>query len=386
MNDQTNKPQLFEDNSSALAMQNDVAAVARATQEIQAALVIAQRFPRDETKAKARIMQACQRKGLAEVAEYEYSRGGTRITGPTIDLLRAIANRWGNLLFGWAEVDRKIGQDGVGMSSVRCWAWDTQNNSRAERTFMVKHWRDTQAGGYALEDERDIYESMANSASRRVRACLEEVIDADVIDDAVDQCRKTLRDGEKVPIKDRAVQMLVAFQGDFGVTQAMIETRIGNKIEAISENQLASLRRVFKSLKDGVGKREDFFKPETTAPAFNQPAAAPSSQPQSSVAPDADEVPMNFAQQKPAEAPAPAPAAPAPEPEQPSKLKLIRQACKASKIKEGVLLGYLAENGTTDGSVGSLEELAMQFPQVVDLVISRWTIIQKAILEVMKKA
>lgn len=384
MNEQTNKPQLFEDNSQALAAQNDAAAVARATQEIQAALVIAQRFPRDETKAKAKIMQACQRKGLAEVAEFEYSRGGTRITGPTIDLLRAIANRWGNLLFGWAEVERRIGQDGVGMSSVRCWAWDTQNNSRAERTFMVKHWRDTQAGGYALEDERDIYESISNSASRRVRACLEEVIDADVIDEAVEQCRKTLRDGEKVPIADRAVQMLVAFQGEFGVTQAMIETRIGNKIDAISENQLASLRRVFKSLKDGVGKREDFFKPETNAPTFSQPAAAvPSSQP--NVKPDADEVPMNFAQQKPAEVPAAGPAAPAPEPEEPSKLKLIRHSCKAAKIKEGVLLGYLSESGATDGSVSSLEELAMQFPQVVDLVISRWAIIQKAILDAMKK-
>lgn len=366
---------------------NDAASTARAIQEVQAALVIAQRFPRDETKAKAKIMQACQRKGLAEVAEFEYSRGGTRITGPTIDLLRAIANRWGNLLFGWAEVERRIGQDGVGMSSVRCWAWDTQNNSRAERTFMVKHWRDTQAGGYALEDERDIYESISNSASRRVRACLEEVIDADVIDDAVDQCRKTLRDGEKVPIADRAVQMLVAFQGEFGVTQSMIETRIGNKIDAISENQLASLRRVFKSLKDGVGKREDFFKPETTAPAFSQPAAAaPSSQPQASVAPDADEVPMNFPPgQKPAEVPAAAPVAPAPEPEAPSKLKLIRQACKASKIKEGVLLGYLSETGNTDGSVGSLEELQMQFPKVVDLVVDKWSAISKAILDAMKK-
>ena len=43
------------------------AAVARATQEIQASLVIAQRFPRDEIRAKTRIMEACKRKGLAEV-------------------------------------------------------------------------------------------------------------------------------------------------------------------------------------------------------------------------------------------------------------------------------------------------------------------------------
>jgi len=42
------KTPLFEDNSQALVASRDAAAVARATQEVQAALVIAQRFPRDE--------------------------------------------------------------------------------------------------------------------------------------------------------------------------------------------------------------------------------------------------------------------------------------------------------------------------------------------------
>jgi hypothetical protein len=383
MNDQTNKPQLFEDNSSALAGMNDAAAVARATQEIQASLVIAQRFPRDEVKARAKIMQACSRKGLAEVAEYEYSRGGSKITGPTIDLLLAVANRWGNLLYGWQETDRKLGQDGVGLSSVRCFAWDTQNNSRAERTFMVKHWRDTQAGGYALEDERDIYEMISNNASRRVRSCLEQVIDQDIVDEAVDQCRKTLREGEKTPPSARAAQMVVAF-AEFGVTQAMIETRLGNKLDAVSENQLASLRRVFKSLKDGVGRREDYFKPETATPGFNPPAPTPAgSQPQASKEPE-DNIPMDPPAPAPVAPAVPAPAPKAAEPEPPSKIKLIRQACKASKIKEGILLGYLAETGNTDGSVGTLEELAMQFPGVVDLIIDKWSSISKTILDALK--
>ncbi|HMD52950.1 MAG TPA: hypothetical protein VKJ65_00160, partial [Phycisphaerae bacterium] len=75
MNEQTDKAvQLFETTQDVTA-NRDAAAVARATQEIQAALVIAQRFPRDEIRAKARILEACKRKELAENAEYEYSRG-----------------------------------------------------------------------------------------------------------------------------------------------------------------------------------------------------------------------------------------------------------------------------------------------------------------------
>lgn len=257
-----NKPELFRDRSQEIIAQQDAAAVARATQEIQAALVIGQRNPRDEVRAEARIMEACKRKSLAVVAEYEYSRGGTKITGPTIDLLRAIANRWQNLLWGWAEVERRNGQ-----SMVRCWAWDTQNNSRSERTFVVRHWRDTQAGGYQLDDERDIYELCANMAARRVRACMEEVIDADIVDKAIDQCRKTLKEGETLPIKDRAAAVVVAF-AEHGVTQEMIEARLGNKMNAVSENQLASLRRIYKSLKDGVGRREDYFKGTPVEPNF----------------------------------------------------------------------------------------------------------------------
>lgn len=319
-------PQLFDESRGVeLAAMRDAAAVARATQEIQAALVIAQRFPRDEIKAKARIMEACKRAELAEAGEYEYSRGGTRITGPTIDLLRAIANRWGNIRYGWTEVERRDGQ-----SLVRCFAWDMQSNGQAERTFAVKHWRDTQAGGYALSDERDIYELIANQAARRVRACLEEVIDADIVTVAVDTCRTTLKTGEKVPLADRAVQMVTAF-AEFGVTQPMIETRLGNKLDSVSENQLASLRRIFKALKDGVGKREDYFKPEAAKPEFAPAANAPAT--------PAGEPPASTGGFNP--------------------VKAVRGLCKMARIKEADLLAKLTADGTTDGSHATLEELAL---------------------------
>ena len=54
--------------------------VSRQTQEVQAAMVIAKRFPRNETQSYNRIMRACQRKKLAETAMYEYPRGGTKVT------------------------------------------------------------------------------------------------------------------------------------------------------------------------------------------------------------------------------------------------------------------------------------------------------------------
>ena len=363
---ETKAVKLFnEETGPMIAAQNDAAAVARATQEIQAALTIAQRFPRDEVRVKTKILEACKRKELAEEAEYEYSRGGTKITGPPVDLLRAIANRWGNMRFGWTEVERRDGQ-----SMVRCFAWDMQTNSQAERTFSVKHWRDTSGGGYELKDERDIYELLANMAARRVRACMEEVIDSDIVTAAVDQCRLTLRTGEKVPLADRAVEIVGHFK-EYGVTQQMIEDRLGNKMEAISENQIASLRRVFKSLKDGIGTRENFFKPESSKPEFGK-GADEKAEATAGLAPES-----NRATTTPigaAAAPVTTPPGAAGTQSNGNRyVKAVRALCKTAAVTEGALLDFLTQTGSTDGSVESLEGLALYGDgSVLKLVHDNW--------------
>jgi len=110
----------------------------RATAEIQAALTVAKHSRRDEVEAVDRIKTACQRVRLAEGAEYVYDRGGTEITGPTIDLLTVIANCWGNIQFGFRELTQ-----GNGESTVEAFAWDLETNSKSVKVFTVPHKRVT---------------------------------------------------------------------------------------------------------------------------------------------------------------------------------------------------------------------------------------------------
>ena len=63
---------------------------ARAIQEVQAALVIGKKFPRDEKAALDRILNACTREGLAKGALYTYARGGADISGPAIRLAESL--------------------------------------------------------------------------------------------------------------------------------------------------------------------------------------------------------------------------------------------------------------------------------------------------------
>ncbi|HSW49025.1 MAG TPA: hypothetical protein VLH09_02570, partial [Bryobacteraceae bacterium] len=145
-----------------------------------------------------------------------------------------------------------------GESSVMTYAWDLETNTRQTKVFTVRHVRHTRKGQYGLDDPREIYELTANQGARRLRACILGVIPGDVVEAAINECEKTMQGGNREPLADRIRAMLVAF-ADMGVTQGMIEARLGHRAEAIIETELVNLKKIYRSLKDNMASREDFF-------------------------------------------------------------------------------------------------------------------------------
>lgn len=231
----------------------------RQAQEVQAAMVIAKRFTRDEVEAFNRILKSCQRKTLAEQSMYEYPRGGQKVTGPSIRLAEALAQNWGNLDYGIVELEQNNGE-----SQVMAYAWDLETNTRQSKIFSVPHIRATKHGNKTLTDPRDIYEMVANQGARRLRACILGVIPGDVIDSAVEQCQLTLKGANPEPLIDRVRKMVKTFEDKFSVTKEMLEEYIGCNSDAFSENDFMRLRNIYGSLKDGMSKREDYFKIKPT--------------------------------------------------------------------------------------------------------------------------
>lgn len=248
------------------------ALVTRQAQEVQAAVIMAKRFPRDEYAAYDRIIKSCERVSLAESALYEYPKGGQKVSGPSIRLAEAIAQAWGNLDFGVVELEQRNGS-----SSMMAYAWDLENNTRQTKIFTVKHERKARGQVNALDDPRDIYEMTANQGARRVRSCILAVIPGDVVDAAVEKCKQTLKSGYKEPLEDRIRKMIGAFREEFQVSKEMIEKFIGCAVEAFTDNDFVRLRSVYKSLRDNMAKREDYFdvprpKSESESP-LNEEAA-----------------------------------------------------------------------------------------------------------------
>ncbi|MEK4721485.1 hypothetical protein NST66_28805 [Priestia sp. FSL W8-0524] len=237
------------------------AMVSRQAQEVQAAMVIAKKFPRDTYQAFERIKTACGRKLLAESAVYEYPRGGSKVSGPSIRLAEALAQNWGNIDYGIMELEQKNGE-----SSVMAYAWDLETNTRQTKVFTVKHERKARGSINKLTDPRDIYELVANQGARRLRACILGVIPGDIVDVAVDMCQKTLISGHKEPLEDRLRNAFSLFKKEFGVTKEMIEKYIGSNADSFTEHDFLKIGRIYTSLRDGMAKKEDYFDLKTSTP------------------------------------------------------------------------------------------------------------------------
>lgn len=226
----------------------------RVMAEIQAMVLVAHSHPRNHADAWAKIEKDVRRPAFALTAQYLYSRGGTPIKGPTINLMATIAKHWGNLQFGWRETHREADK-----SAVQAWAVDWETNSKVQVDFWVNHVRDTQDGPKPILDERSKYEHVANQASRRMRSCLERLIPGDVIDSACKVADVVME--EQAKLEPGAVRKMVkAFEEAHGVSRAQIEAYIGHSLDSAMPQEVVKLRQIFVSIKDGYGKPSDYFK------------------------------------------------------------------------------------------------------------------------------
>jgi len=262
----------------SLASVTAAMATTRQAQEVQAAMIVAKRFPRDQNLSAERILTECQRKTLAESALYAFPRGGSTVTGPSIRLAESLARNWGNIDSGYIVLEERANE-----SVVMAYAWDLETNTRDSKVFNVPHKRDTKGGSVMLTDARDIYEMVANQAARRKRSCILAVIPGDVVDMALRQCEITLKSGNKVPIEERIGNMVERF-AEFEVTPEQLRGFIGKNVEAFDENDLVKLASVYRSIKDGV-VGSDYFLQKMRESGQEPPAENAEREPEDKPAP-----------------------------------------------------------------------------------------------------
>lgn len=245
---------------------------AQASQEVQAAVFLAKKFPRNENACFAQIIRACQRFTFADRAEYAYPRGGQEVRGGSVYLAREMARVWGNILYGAriiAEDEDKI----VG----EAFAWDLQTNARASAEFRVPRLQQrknpkTKVTEWVRPDERDLRELFNNIAARNYRNCIFSLMPSDYIDEAVQQSQRTVSAGVASDPDKAKKDIIVAF-GQINVSPEMLEEFLGHALDQTSTEQIARLRAIYRGIRDGSAKWQDFAKKEEKMQASVDPNA-----------------------------------------------------------------------------------------------------------------
>lgn len=231
----------------------------RAIAEAQGKLVIAKRFPRDEVEAYAKAMEACQRPTMAAKAFYSFPRGGQTVEGPTIRFAEELARCWGNIDYGIKELSQDDGK-----SEMQAYAWDLETNAQSVQNFTNPHQREQGKKMVNLTSQRDIYENNANMATRRLRSRVLAILPSWFVEDAIEECKKTLAGRNDTPLIDRVKKMVVAF-AKIGVTQEQIEKRLKKKIDTMNADDFVEYTGIYNAIKQGESKIAEWFESDPIA-------------------------------------------------------------------------------------------------------------------------
>lgn len=247
----------------ALDLQTDnvgaLSAIAREQSEIQAAVILARRFPRDEADAYDHVMASCQRPAFAAkpTCVWDFPRGGKKLSGPGVALAREMARHWGHIQYAIRIVSQD--EDTVHIAGF---AYDCQTNTRVTMEDSFKKLIYRKKDGWIMPDERDLRELINRRGAICVRNAILQVLPPDLTEDAVDKVRETRRKAAKGDIGqkwDQAKRALTVAFREHGVTTEMLEKHLGHNLDEMKPDELVELRGIYGSLADGNTKPRDHF-------------------------------------------------------------------------------------------------------------------------------
>ncbi|GGS81737.1 hypothetical protein [Streptomyces griseoviridis] len=258
----------------------------RAVAEVQAAVVVARQFPRNEAIAVQKMRTGFAQHSLAVRSFFRFRRGSSQVSGETIQFAKELARCWTNIHYGVHELRR---DDAAGESEMQAWAWDLETNERASTTFIVPHSRWASGSATRLEDPRDVYENNSNNGARRLREMIFSVLPDWFREQAKEIATNTVERGQgDKPLAQRIADCIAHFEG-LGVTvEQLEENRSGRPSGKWTNLDLGQLSIISESIRRGEVTIEEEFPPQrVTAAEILQQHTAQASQPLTGAEPQA---------------------------------------------------------------------------------------------------
>ncbi len=225
-------------------------------------MIVARQFPRDEKVAIDGVLESCSEPAFAETALFRYPRGGTEISGASVDLAREIARVWGNMDSGFRVIS--MTEEEV---HIEGYATDFETNCRKTQEHRFARKVQKKGKGYVLtDDEREIRELIGREGSRLERNCILRIVPAHLVSKAVERCNATSRrvaqGGDPKATRETTVATMIKHFGGLGVTREMLERRVGRKAARFTDADISGMREMAAMLQSGEAEVWDYW-PET---------------------------------------------------------------------------------------------------------------------------
>lgn len=274
---------------------------------VQAAYLMAMQHPRNRDQARLNILHACRRPEFAETAEFSKPTAEGKIVGFSIRFAEAAIQEWGNIFVDTRTI---IDDERVIRKCVLVRDLETNASFSTEvsiyKTVERKSPRDreivgrrTNSAGQVVFIVKATDEEMLNKefsvVSRVIRNNGLRLLPPDILHEARDLCRATLRDKDAKDPQASRKKIIDSF-AEIGVKPENLETLLGHPLDAITPADLGHLRKVYRALSEGEATWKDYFgKGEDVEPTppktgrqkvTRQPAAAPPSLPEQEQKPE----------------------------------------------------------------------------------------------------
>jgi hypothetical protein len=249
-----------------------VAAAETAKARIQSAYIMAYQKPRSEDQARARILEACKRPGFAERVEYAKPVGGRSITGPSVRFAELALREWGNNL-----TESQVIYEDTEIRRVRVTVIDLETNATFSKELSVrktverKKADDREIIGkrvnkkgelvyIVLSTDDELHNKEAALISKAIRNEGLRIIPTDIVDEALDTAKATLRNRDSQDPKAAKKRVMDSFSA-IGIKPRDLETYLGHSLDTVAPSELETLRGVYAALKEGDATWADYVQP-----------------------------------------------------------------------------------------------------------------------------
>lgn len=232
--------------------------------QVEARFVMSRRFPRDIMQVRQKMLAACARPRFAEKAIYRKPVGDKKIEGASIRLAEEAARCMGNLdtavITIYDDRDKRI---------VIVEATDLEANLRypmtvsVEKTVERRKLREGQLSKgqrinsygdivYLVEaTDDDVLNKANNLISKALRNCILRLVPGDILEEAMDACRATMRNRDAKDPKAELKRMTDAFSNEFGITAGLISEYLGHGVDQATIDDIQELREIFTTMRSG---------------------------------------------------------------------------------------------------------------------------------------